>query len=84
MILLYLLSYNSVSFLFSLSQPDYECYWARQDDTDLQRPAVGSVLSYKWLIERLYKNTCRGPAPADPGSSKRGRHGQGSGYNSFN
>ena len=27
---------------------------------------------------------CRGPAPADPGSSKRGRRWWGSGYNSFN
>ena len=27
---------------------------------------------------------CWGPAPADPGSSKRGRRQRGSGYNSFN
>ena len=27
---------------------------------------------------------CRGPAPADPGSSKRGQRRRGSGYNSFN
>ena len=27
---------------------------------------------------------CRGPALADPGSSKRGRCWRGSGYNSFN
>ena len=27
---------------------------------------------------------CQGPAPADPGSSKRGRRRRGSGYNSFN
>ena len=27
---------------------------------------------------------CRGPAPADPGSSKWGRCRRGSGYNSFN
>ena len=27
---------------------------------------------------------CRGPAPADPGYSKRGRRRRGSGYNSFN
>ena len=29
-------------------------------------------------------NNCRGPAPADPGSSKRGQRRRGSGYNSFN
>ena len=28
--------------------------------------------------------TCRGPALADPGSSKRGQRRRGSGYNSFN
>ena len=33
---------------------------------------------------RLAAHTCRGPAPADPGSSKRGRRRRGSGYNSFN
>ena len=27
---------------------------------------------------------CQGPAPADPGYSKRGRRRRGSGYNSFN
>ena len=27
---------------------------------------------------------CWGPAAADPGYSKRGRHQRGSGYNSFN
>ena len=29
-------------------------------------------------------DSCRGPAPADPGYSKRGRRRRGSGYNSFN
>ena len=31
-----------------------------------------------------YDGKCRGPAPADPGSSKQGWHRRGSGYNSFN
>ena len=29
-------------------------------------------------------DNCRGPASADPGSSKRGRRRRGSGYDSFN
>ena len=34
--------------------------------------------------KHLNAEFCRGPAPADPGYSKRGRHRQGSGYNSLN
>ena len=32
----------------------------------------------------MKRQDCRGPAPADPGYSRRGRRRRGSGYNSFN
>ena len=49
-----------------------------------------SLLSYGGIITtylsyvavRIIK--CWGPAPADPGYSKRGQRRRGSGYNSFN
>ena len=36
-----------------------------------------------WTIKKAERQRCRGPAPADPWSSKRGRRRRGSGYNSF-
>ena len=42
------------------------------------------VLASKPSSYPMADTDCRGPAPADPGYSKRGRRRQGSGYNSFN
>ena len=40
---------------------------------------------YDILVENSSRdgNTCRGPAPVDPGNSKRERRRRGSGYNSL-
>ena len=35
-------------------------------------------------VPKFFIQLCRGPAPVDPGNSKRGRRWRGSGYNSFN
>ena len=47
---------------------------------------MGKIQSIKLLkTKKIVKDMgfCWGPAPADPGYSKRGRHRRGSGYNSF-
>ena len=47
------------------------------------KPLTVSIVSPS-ICHEVMGLDCQGPAPADPGSSKRGRRRRGSGYNSFN